>query len=62
MGSLSEEVKHKVGEVSAAQLQDVKYTFSAENVMKNWGILAGFILLYILVGFIFLKQVDRDKR
>ncbi len=57
-----DEVRHKVGEVTAANLQKEEYEFSRENVLKNWGMLAGFSLLYILIGLLFLEQVDRDRR
>ena len=57
-----EEVNHKVGQLTASQLQNENYAFTARNVLLNWGILAGFILLYVLIGLLFLEQVDRDKR
>ena len=57
-----DEVNHKVGQVTASQLQNPDYTFTAKNILLNWGILLGFTLLYILIGLLFLEQVDRDKR
>jgi hypothetical protein len=57
-----DEVNHKVGQITAAQLQKDAYAFTTENVLKNWGILLGFTLLYALIGLLFLEQVDRDKR
>ena len=57
-----DEVNHKVGMLTASQLQNASYEFTTENVLLNWGILAGFIVLYVLIGLIFLEQVDRDKR
>ena len=57
-----DEVKQKVGEVTAAHLQNPGYDSSTHNVLKNWLILLGFIALYGLIGLIFLENVDRDKR
>jgi len=57
-----EEVNHKVGQLTASQLQNSEYAFTTSNVLKNWGILVAFIFLYVLIGLIFLEQVDRDKR
>ena len=48
--------------MTAAQLQKANYAFTTENVLKNWGILLGFTLLYVVIGLIFLEQVDHDKR
>ena len=57
-----DEVNHKVGQLTASQLQNSEYAFTAENVLKNWGILIAFTLLYVLIRFLFLKQIDYDKR
>ena len=57
-----DEVNHTVGQLTASQLQQPAYTFTAGNVWLNWGILVGFTLLYLVVGILFLEQVDRDKR
>ena len=57
-----DEVHHKVGSLTASQLQNREYSFTRGNVLLNWGILFGFIVLYVLVGMLFLEQVDRDKR
>ena len=57
-----DEVSHEVGTLTASQLQKKEYTFTAGNVLKNWGILLGFTVLYILIGLLFLERVDHDKR
>lgn len=57
-----DEVNHKVGKLTASQLQNKDYSFTTLNVLGTWGILIAFTLLYILIGLIFLEQVDRDKR
>ena len=57
-----EEVSHKVGELTAQNLQKPDYAFTSENILKNWGILLAFIFAYALIGLLFLEQVDRDKR
>ena len=57
-----DEVNHTVGQLTASQLQNEHYAFTAGNVWLNWGILVGFTLLYVFIGLIFLEQIDRDKR
>ena len=57
-----EEVNHKVGRLTASQLQNPNYSFTAANVLTGWGILLAFTLLYALIGLLFLEQIDRDKR
>ena len=56
------EVNHKVGSLTASQLQNANYVFTTENVLRNWGILILFIAIYVLIGLLFLEMVDRDKR
>ena len=57
-----DEVKHEIGSVTSAQLQNKAYSFTTENVLKNWGILLAFIVLFVLIGLLFLERVDSDKR
>ena len=57
-----DEVNHKVGSLTASQLQNGDYAFNTENILLNWGIILAFILLYLLIGLLFLEQVDHDKR
>ena len=57
-----DEVTHKVGKLTASQLQNESYGFTTQNALLSWGILLGFILLYILIGLVFLEQIDKDKR
>ncbi len=57
-----DEVSHEVGSLTASQLQNKAYVFTADNTLRNWVVLLGFILLYVLIGLIFLERVDHDKR
>ena len=57
-----DEVNHKVGQLTASQLQNEAYAFSSNNILKNWLILAAFIAAFILIGLVFLEMVDKDKR
>lgn len=57
-----DEVNHKVGIVTASQLQNSNYAFTTSNVLMCWGILLAFIVGYVLIGMFFLEQVDHDKR
>jgi len=56
------EVNHKVGQITASKLQKPEYDFTSSNVLINWGVFLGFIILYGLIGLLFLENVDRDKR
>ncbi len=57
-----DEVRHKVGEVTAKYLQKSNYAFTTQNVLRNWTFLLAFIVLYFIIGLLFLEAVDRDKR
>ena len=57
-----EEVNHAVGRMTADRMQKAEYSFTAGNVLFNWGILLAFTLFYVLIGLLFLEGVDRDKR
>ena len=57
-----DEVNHKVGQMTASRMQKQEYRFTRDNVLFNWLILAAFSALYLLIGLLFLENVDRDKR
>jgi len=57
-----EEVNHTVGRATAQRLQKDEYSFTPGNVAFNWGVLLAFIVLYWVIGLLFLENVDRDKR
>ena len=57
-----EEVKDKLETYTAAQLQEPLFAYTKSNLLKCWAILAVFALIYVLIGMLFLEQVDQDKR
>ena len=57
-----EEVRDKLQAYTSEKMQDPVYTYSKDNLLKCWGILALFALIYALIGLIFLERVDKDKR
>ena len=57
-----DEVRHEIGSLTASQLQNKAYAFTRENVLRNWAYLSVFTILYVLIGLIFLKRVDHDRR
>ncbi len=57
-----DEVRHKIGQVTARNLQKESYAFTVSNVWKSWGVLIIMIFGYVLIGMLFLEQIDRDKR
>ncbi len=39
-----------------------EYVASSKNMFSNWFSLIGFIIVYAVVGILFLKLIDKDKR
>ena len=56
------EVKTKVQTYTAEKLQVKAYEYDKMNLLKCWGILLAFSFLYVLIGLLFLEQIDYDKR
>ncbi len=56
------EVKEKVQGYTAEKLQDENFTYTKSNLLKCWGILALFALIYVALGTIVLEFIDKDKR
>lgn len=61
-GALSEENKEGLEEYTAQYLHVDHYEYRVENILKEWGILLGFALLYAGIGMVSLEFVDHDKR
>ena len=57
-----DEVKEKVERYTAEKMQMKEYNYDKGNLLKCWGILALFAVIYLLIGLIFLEMVDKDKR
>ncbi len=47
---------------SSKQNQNPKYVYTADNLLKCWGFLVFFSLLYALLAVIVLEYIDKDKR
>ncbi len=60
--SLTAEDKEDLEEYSARYLTVDAYDYQVNNILKEWGILAAFSLLYALIGTVSLEFVDHDKR
>ncbi len=56
------EVKEKVQAYTAQKLQDENFEYTKENLLRCWGLLALFSLIYIMLGTIALEFIDKDKR
>lgn len=49
-------------DLNLTQTYDMEYDASVQNVIKNWIVLIAYSAVYGLIGILFLKQIDRDKR
>ena len=56
------EVSERIGAYTASKLQKPEYEFTKSNIGKSWAILAVFALVYVLIGLLFLENIDKDKR
>ena len=57
-----DEVKEKLQAYTASKLQEPAFEYTRGNLLKTWGILLLFSAVYVLIGLIFLEQIDKDKR
>lgn len=55
-------IKDKILEWSGAQNQNPVYAFESGNVLRCWGFLLLFTLIYAVIAVIFLEFIDHDKR
>ena len=57
-----DELRIKLQYIIAGKMQDSAYAYTKENLVKCWGVLILFANIYVLIGLLFLEQIDRDKR
>lgn len=55
-------MKEQILQWSGRQNQNQVYAFEASNVLRCWGFLLLFIVIYACIAVIFLEFIDRDKR
>ncbi len=60
--ALDAENRENLERFTAQYLMVEQYDYRKENILKEWGILLAFALLYAGVGVVSLEFVDRDKR
>ena len=53
---------HSWKDLGLTQEYDMQYDGTIEHVIQCWLVLLAFCGIYALIGIVFLKQVDRDKR
>ena len=56
------EVKERVQKYTAQKLQEPKFAYEKNNLLKCWGILLLFAALYVIIGTLVLEMIDKDKR
>lgn len=62
LDNLDKEDRQELAKFAGQHMQVSSYDYMQHNILKEWGILLGFALLYALIGTIFLELVDHDKR
>lgn len=62
LDKLDKEERQELAKFAGQHMQVSGYDYMKHNILKEWGILLGFALLYALIGMIFLELVDHDKR
>ncbi|MDO5538587.1 MAG: ABC transporter permease [Eubacteriales bacterium] len=60
--ALSKENKENLEKYTAQYLNVDHYDYQVNNILKEWGILLAFAVLYALIGMVSLEFVDYDKR
>jgi hypothetical protein len=56
------EVKKKVQGYTAQKLYDPNFEYTKSNLLRCWGILLLFSMIYVLIGTLILELIDKDKR
>lgn len=59
---LWKEIYDMLDETIHEKMQVPAYSPTTANILKEWGILMAFALLYALIGMVFLEFVDKDHR
>ena len=62
LSEVEEEIYQDIIHTVQKSLQVEEYETNEENVLKEWGILLTFALLYAVIGMAALAFVDRDQR
>ena len=62
LDNLDDEDRLDLGRFAGQHLAVESYDYMIHNVVKEWGILFGFAMLYALLGMLSLELVDHDKR
>ncbi|MCI2049653.1 MAG: ABC transporter permease [Lachnospiraceae bacterium] len=52
----------QLAEYAGKNLQVSAYSYSMQNIMKDWGMLLLFCAIYIVIGTVVLEFIDHDKR
>ena len=56
------EVQEKLRTYTAQKMQDPKYEFKKDNLLKCWSVLILSGAIYLLIGLLALEMIDQDKR
>ena len=62
LSEVEEEIYQDIIHTVQKSLQVKEYETNEKNVLKEWGILLAFALLYAIIGMVALAFVDRDQR
>ena len=56
------DVKKKIQHYTAQKLQEPAFEYTKGNLLKCWGILLLFSVVYVIIGTLILEMIDKDKR
>ena len=56
------EVQEKLRTYTAQKMQDSRYEFKKDNLLRCWGVLMLSGAIYLLIGLLALEMIDQDKR
>lgn len=60
--ALDKEDRYDLEMYTAQYLTEPAYEYQMSNILKEWGILLAFSLVYAMIGMVSLEFVDHDKR
>jgi len=60
--ALDDESRELLEEYTSQYLRVEHYDYDKDNILKEWGILLAFAVLYALIGAVSLEFIDHDKR
>ena len=58
----NDDLRHKVNDYASKHMQKAEFSYTLENIRKDWLLLLGMALLCALLSILSLELIDRDQR